>query len=229
MIDRRTALICGTLIALMLAGAMFWFIVPNDWIVQAVQPRASLPSLFIFPACSAFVVGVLYGHGRGERTDSARNEPWRKWGATVSMSYCIVLLLAQALVIITRLDLGIHLELRAIYRALFVAVGIIFLLGVNQLPKLPYFERRVAPGGNLGPVYGPRFMRIQSRLMFVFGIALIAYWLALPPHPGWHPTFYALVATICLFAQAIAWRRHLSRKWNLQQPGSRGPTPGTPG
>ena len=228
MIDRRTALICGALIALMLAGAMLRIIVAHDWMAQPVRSGEPLPSLYIFPACSAFVVGVLYCQLHRVRADIARTQPWRRWGALVSISYCAVLLLAQALIIITSLDPGTHLHLRAIYRAVFVLIGIIGLLAVNQLPKLPYFERRFAPGGDLGPIYGPRFMRTQSRLLFLFMIALIAYWLALPPNAGWHPTLYVLLATVCLFAQAITWRRYLGRKWNHQQAPHREGRPGRP-
>ena len=225
MIDRRTALICGALIALMLAEATLRIVVPNDWMLPAIRTRALPLSLYIFPACSAFVVGVLYCQFHRVRADIAKTQPWRKWGALVSISYCAGLLLAQALVITMSLNPGMHLHLWVINRTLFVLIGIMALLAINQIPKLPYFERRFAPGGDLGPIYGPKYMRTQSGVLFVFMIALIAYWLALPPNAGWHPVLYVLLATVCLFAQAIAWRRHLGHKWNLQEAASRGGAP----
>jgi hypothetical protein len=229
-IDRRTAFICVALIVLMLAGAMWRITVPDDWMLQAIRPSAPLLPLFIFPACSAFVVGVLYCQLLRVRADIAKTGPWRKWGARVSISYCAALLLAQALVIIMSLEPGMHLHLWAVYRALFVLIGLMFLVAVNQMPKLPYFERRFAPGGDLGPIYGPRFMRTQSRLLFVFMTALMAYWLALPwlalsQDARRHSVLYVLLATVCLFAQSIALRRHLCRKWNLEQLASRGVNP----
>jgi hypothetical protein len=224
-IDRRTALICVAFIAFMLAGAMWQIIVPDEWTVQAVRTRAPLLPLFVFPACSAFVVGVFYCQFHRVRGDIATLQPWRKWGAFVTISYCAGLLAAQVLVIIASHNPGMHLHLWVIYRTLFVLIGIMALLAINQIPKLPYFERKFAPGGDLGPIYGPRFMRTQSRILLLFMIALIAYSLALPPNAGWHSALYALLATVCLFAQSIAWRRHLGRKWNLQHAASSGGAP----
>jgi len=51
---------------------------------------------------------------------------------------------------------------------------IVVLLRINQIPKLPWFERRFMLGDELGPVYGPRFMRIMSKTLAVYVIALFA-------------------------------------------------------
>ena len=75
MIDRRTALICVALIALMLAVAMWQIIVLDEWTVQA----APLLTLFVFPTCSAFVVGVLYFQFHRARGDITKLQAWRRW------------------------------------------------------------------------------------------------------------------------------------------------------
>ena len=219
MIDRKTALICAATIAVMLAAAV--------WRITTVQNGAPLQLLllFVFPACSAFVVSVLYCQCYRVKGDVTKVQPWRTWGTFVSISYCLGVLSAQAVVIIMSLDLGIRSYLWAIYRTLFALIGIMALLAINQMPKLPWFERRFSPGGDLGPIYGPRYMRTQSRILFVFMAAAIAYSLTPKPNAEWNSALYILVATVCLFVQSIAWRYHLGRKWNLEQMASRGVGP----
>jgi len=218
-IHRRTVLICVTLIALMLAGAVWRIIMLEDWTVLAAQHRAAAPfwSLFVFPAASAFVVGVLYWSGPRASADVARARGWRTWGASVSISYCALLLLMEAALIVMSVNLGMHLYLWTIYRTLVVLVGIMALVAANQIPKLPYFERRFAPGGNLGPIYGPRYIRTQSRILIVFMVVVIAFILAWTPSMGSRPALFILVAAAFLLVWSITWRRHLGRKWRLEQ------------
>jgi len=73
------------------------------------------------------------------------------------------------------------------------------------------------PGGDLGPIYGPRYMRTQSRILVVFMMAVIAYSLAAPSTMGWRAAPHILLATALLVVWSIAWRRHLGRKWKLEQ------------
>jgi hypothetical protein len=102
---RRTVLICMTLIALVLTGAVWRIIMPDDWKVAA-QHRAALPFLLlVFPAASAFLVGVLYWSPR-ESADVPRVQGWRTWGAVVSISYCTLLLMLQAVLIVITLTLA---------------------------------------------------------------------------------------------------------------------------
>jgi hypothetical protein len=108
-------------------------------------------------------------------------------GAFVSISYCALLLLLQAVLIVMSVNLGMHSPLWAIYRTLGVLVGIMALVAFNQMPKLPYFERRFAPGGDLGSIYGPRYIRTQSRVLIVFMVAWIAFILAWTPSMGSRP------------------------------------------
>jgi hypothetical protein len=188
---------------------------------------ATVPSLIllVFPVSSALVAGVLYW-GRA-RADAAKLEPWRKWGAFLSISCCGGLLLTQLVVIIRSFHVDLPLPLWAIGRALPVMMMIMWLLAINQMPKLPYFERRLRIGGELGPIYGPRFTRAKSRVAALLIIATIAGILAATPGatPGmpWRLLLFIFVATVCLMAWAITWRLHLARKWKREQSAESGP------
>ena len=219
MIDRKTALVCALLIALMLVLAVWQITMLDDWTTFAVQTGASLPSLFlfVFPAASALVVGALYWSGRGARADDAKLQPWRRWGKFLSISYCGGLLLLQGVLVVRSRGVEVlPLDLSAISRTLAVLLSIMSLLAINQMPKLPWLESRFV-AGDLGPIYGPRYMRTQSRALVVFMIAVIAYNLAAPPTMGWRSVPYILLATAVFVAWSIAWRFHLGRKWKLEQ------------
>lgn len=215
MINRKTALRCAALVALMLAIAVWRIATLEHWTI-AVQNGAPVSSLrlLIIPACGAFVVAVLYWRRPG--IDAAKLEPWRKWGAFVSISYVVVCLLLQAGLVLKSLQPDLLLDVSAIGRTAGVVVSILLLLGFNQIPKLPYFERRFAPGGELGPIHGPRYLRIQSWIMLVFSIAMIAFFLA--PGMVWRALF---IATPCIMVWSIAWRLHLGRKWKRERSAER--------
>ena len=220
MIERKTALVCAVLIALMLVAAVGQIAMLDDWTTLAVQKGASLPSLFlfVFPAASALVVGALYWSGRGARANDAKLQPWRRWGKFLSISYCGGLLLLQGVLVVRSRGVDVlPLDLSAISRTLAVLLSIMSLLAINHMPKLPWFDSRFAPGGDLGPIYGPRYMRTQSRALVAFMIAVIAYNLAAPPAMGWRPVPYILLATALFVVWSIAWRFHLGRKWKLEQ------------
>ena len=125
------------------------------------------------------------------------------------------------MLIVGSLGLAIPFDLSAINRGLGLLLAIMCLVAINRIPKLPWFERRIAPGGDLGPIYGPRYMRIQSWVLVVFMIAVIAYSLVAPPVVGWRAAAYVLLAAAIL-VWSIAWRVHLGRKWKLEQSASRG-------
>ena len=218
MIDRTTALASAALIALMLVAAVWRIVMLDDWTTLAVQYEATLPSLllFLFPACSALVVGALYIDGRGARADDVKVQLWRKWARSLSISYCGGLLLLQGVLVVRSLALDVPLDLSAIARALGVVLAIMCLLAINQMPKLPWLEQRFAPGGDLGPIYGPRYMRAVSRIVVVFQLAVIAYSVAMPPM-SWRSAPYILVATALIVAWSIAWRYRLGRKWKDEQ------------
>lgn len=223
MIDRKTAFACAALIALMLVAAVWRIITLDGWTILGVQnetPQSSL-LLLVFPAASALVLGALYWDGRGERADDAKVQPWRKWGKFLSIGYCGGMLLLQGVLIVRNLGFDTPLDLSAIARSLGLVLAIMSLLAINQMPKLPWFERRFAPGGDLGPIYGPRYMRTQSRILVVFMIAVIACSFAVTPTMGWRSAPYILLATALLVVWSIAWRRHLGRKWKLEQRAAR--------
>ena len=223
MIDRKTALTCAALIALMVAMAGWRIMTLGDSTTFEVPNRGSLPALLLFgfSAASAVVVGALYWSGLRARAESAKLQPWYKWGRFIAISYCVGMLLLQGIVVVLSLGLRLPLNLWAAYRALGVMMAIMALLMINQMPKLPYFERSASPGGDLGPIYGPRFVRTVSRVLVVFMIAVIATSLAASPSMGWPSTLSILLATAFIMVWSIAWRRHLGRKWSLEQSGER--------
>jgi hypothetical protein len=227
MIDRKTALICAVLIALMLVLAVWRIIIPDDWTMQAVQDRLPvLPLLlFIFPASSALVVGSLYWANRRARADFARVQPWYRWGRLLSVAYCCGLLLLQGVLVAQSLGLQALLPLSAIGRTLGVLLAIMSLLAVNQMPKLPYFERSSSPGGDLGPIYGPRYIRTVSRIVVMFLIAVFAFRFAAAPALGWRAALIIFLAATLLVVWSVVWRRHLGRKWSLEQTTAHGGRP----
>jgi hypothetical protein len=221
MIDRKTALLCAPVIALMFVMAVWRIVTLEQW-TFAGQNGAKIPSLFllIFPACSAFFAGALYRSGLRARADAAKLEAWRKWGAFFSISYCGGLLSTQVLLIIRSLNVDLP---PTVGRTVGVTMLIMCLLAINQMPKLPYVERKLIVGWELGPIYGPRYIRTVARVAALFMMATIAYVLALTPAiAAWHPTLFLFLAAACLMAWVIAWRVHLARKWKRQQSAERG-------
>jgi hypothetical protein len=218
-IDRKTTLASAALIALMLAAAAWRINMPDDWTSLPVENETPVPPLlfFFFPACSALVVGALYWDSPGARVDDAKIGHWRKWAKSLAIGYCGGLLLLQGIVIIRSLGLDTALDLSAAGRALGVLMAIMCLLAINQMPKLPWFERRFAPGGDLGPIYGPRYMRTQSRIVVVFMIVVMAYSLAAPPPVAWRSAPYILLAAALLVVWSIIWRIQLGRSWKVEQ------------
>jgi hypothetical protein len=164
------------------------------------------------------VVGALYWSGRGATANDAKLQPWRKWGKFLSISYCGGLLLLQGVLVVRSRGVDVlPLDLSAVSRTLAVLMSIMSLLAINQMPKLPWFDSRFTLGGDLGPIYGPRYLRTQSRALVAFMIVVIAYNLAAPPTMGWRAVPYILLATALFVVWSIAWRFHLGRKWKLEQ------------
>jgi hypothetical protein len=224
MIGRKTALVCAALVAVMVAAALWRILALADWTTLAVHNGATLPSLllFFFPACSALVAGGLFWNGTRGRADAAKLQAWRQWGEPLAIAYCGGMLLLQGVLIVASLDLHRPWHLSQLARGLGLVMAIIALLAVNRMPKLPYFERAFGSGVELGPIYGPRYVRIVSRILVAFMIAVIAYSLAAAPGTAWPATLMILLATACLMIWSIAWRRQLGRKWSLEQMAQRG-------
>jgi hypothetical protein len=223
-IDRKTALASAALIALMLVAAAWRIITLEDWTTFAVQNEGPLPSLLLvlFPACSALVVAALYWESRQSEPAEAKLQPWRTWGKSLSIGYCGGLLFLQCLLIVRSLGLDMPFDLSAIGRAGGILLAIMCLLAINRMPKLPWFERRFSPGGELGPIYGPRYMRIQSRILVVFMIAAMVYSLAAPPAMAWRSAAYILLAAALVVIWSVIWRMQLGRKWKLERRAAHG-------
>jgi hypothetical protein len=208
----------------MLMAAVWRIVMLDDWTTLTVRGEAPLPSLLLFfpAACSVLVVGSLYVGGRAARADDMKVQPWRKWARSLSISYCGGLLLLQGVLIVRSLgvDLDMPLDLSLIGRAAGVSLALMCLLAINQMPKLPWFERKFEPGGDLGPIYGPRYVRVVSRILVVFMIAVIAFSLAAPPAMTWRSASYVLLATAFLVIWSVAWRLHLGRKSKAERRGT---------
>jgi hypothetical protein len=227
MIDRKTALLCAALITLMLAAAAWRIITLEDWTTLAIEGRGAVVSLLllVYPVCSALVVGNLYWNGLRANADVTRLRPWYRWGKFLGISYCSGMLLLEGVLVVLSNGLAMPWYLWAIYRTFGALMAIMSLLAINQMPKLPYFELRLSPGGDLGPIYGPRYIRATSRILVVFMIAAIACSLGAVPGNGWHFALFVLLAAAIFVAWSIVWRRHLGHKWHLEQLAERGAKP----
>jgi len=223
-IDRKTTLASAALIALMLVAAAWRIYMLNDATSLPIENETPLPPLllFFFPACRALVVGALYWESLGARADDTKIRPFRKWAKSLAIRYCGGMVLLEGVVIVRSLSIDTAFDLSVACRSLGVLLAIMCLLAINQMPKLPWFERRVAPGGDLGPIYGPRHMRTQSKIKVVFMIAVISYSLAAPQPLAWHSTPYILLAAALLVCWSIIWRIQLGRKWKLERRAVRG-------
>lgn len=227
MIDRTTAWRCAALIALMLALAVWRVTTLDGAALPGLQAGTTAPAwlMLVFPAASALVVGSLYWTGHRAAIDEAKAQPWRRWGASLALPYCIGLLLMQGLLMVHSLGLDIPLDLAALARAGGLVMALLALLAINRMPKLPWIETAFKVGGQLGPVYGPQYMRLQSRAVVLFMIAVIAWSVAVPPASAARSAVYVLLASAALVAWSIALRLHLHRKWKLDQQAGRGPAP----
>jgi hypothetical protein len=224
MIDRRTALLCTVLIALMLAAAVWRIAMLDDWSTFAIQYgrsathlRVSWLLLFLFPAASALMLGSLSWRVRTAGVDAAKIRPWRQWAAFLLIPYCLGMLSLQGLLVVKSLGADAPFDVSAIGRIVAIVMVAIALAAINQMPKLPWLERRFAPGGRLGPIYGPRYVRTMSKMGILFLVTAIAWKLAMTPIMGWRSSIYVAVAAALVLAWSIAWRWHLGRKWRLEQ------------
>jgi hypothetical protein len=65
-------------------------------------------------------------------------------------------------------------------------------------------------------------MRAISRILALFMIAAIVYFLAATPGMAWRSTLFFFLAAALFMVCSIAWRLHLGRKWKRQQLAARG-------
>jgi hypothetical protein len=149
MIDRKTALVSTSLIALMLVAAVVRIVVLDDWPRQANLDEAlRLWQFFTFPFIAAMLVVSLYANGRRAIAVEAKVQPWYEWGRFLSIGVCLCLLAMQGLLVAISLGLQVPvLALVAAGSAILAAEVIIVMQAINQVPKLPWFERRFFPAG----------------------------------------------------------------------------------
>ena len=210
MIDRKATLVCAVLVVLMLVAAVGHLLTQPDW------PTVPALVLFAFPAASALVVAALYWSGRGA-PDETKIEPWRRWGTSLAIVYCVGMFLMQSLATVRSLGFDLPVDLTALARAGGLVLSLVSLLAINKMPKLPWFERVAGPGGELGPIYGPRYVRMVSRVLVVFMIAVITWSQSVTQPTPWQSAGYILAATALLVVWSLVTRRHFSRKWQLEQ------------
>jgi hypothetical protein len=79
----------------------------------------------------------------------------------------------QAVLIVGSLGVDIPLDLSAIARSLGLLLAIMSS-SRSTGSEASMVRRQVRPGGDLGPIYGPRYMRTQSKILVVFMVAVIA-------------------------------------------------------
>lgn len=93
MIDRKTALICASLVALMFAAAFWRITSPEEWPAQMAWARTLPPSvvLFMFPAFGALLTGTLYWKSFRPSADDPRFVPWQRWGKRFAINICAAL------------------------------------------------------------------------------------------------------------------------------------------
>lgn len=219
MIDRKAALVSSVLVVLMLLGAVARIILVHYSPVAANLQTSLLWQILLLPLCPALLVVTLYANGRRAIAAGAKVEPSYAWGRRLSIGVCAGTLLIQSQLIILSLDF--HPELiSSLGYAFVLALSLLVLLAINQSPKLPWLEprpswfyRKFFRAGELGPIYGPRFMRANAKIWLLCLIVVIPCAFALPKHLP----LYILLA----FGSALLWtmalRHRYSRRWALER------------
>jgi hypothetical protein len=211
MIDRKVALVCATLIALMLAAAVARIIFIHGSPIPANQETALLWQMFLLPFSAAMLAVSLYSNGR--RAIDAKVQPQYEWGTCLSIGICACLLLIQGLLIPASLDLLTAALVWTLGLAILIPMAILVFQAINHMPKLLWFERRFFPARELGPIYGPRYVRANARIWIVCFVAAMACVFALPKQ-AWP---YIPLALPLVLAGSMVLGLHYRRKWELEQ------------
>jgi hypothetical protein len=103
----------------------------------------------------------------------------------------------------------------AVSSVVVLASTAIILTHLDQIPKLPWVEG--GPwGGDIGPIYGPRYKRLNAKIGVAHYLAVIASFFALPMQ-AWP---YIPLTLPLLPVWGMVLRRHYKRKWQLEQSAS---------
>ena len=215
MIDRKTALTCAVLIALMLVAVVARIIFLPDRPI----PASLLWALLLLPINPVILVADQYATGR-RATAGAQVQPSYDSGKFLAIGVCACVLLIQGLQILQSLG---HETPVWVGHSITIVTWAIVLLTIDQSAKLPWFERRGQRGGELGPIYGPRYMRANARIWLGCAIAVMAGFSALPGQAAPYIALALLFPLVC----STALRRHYRGKWKLEQSTTSGMNPCT--
>jgi hypothetical protein len=221
MINRKTALVCAALIALMLVAAVARIVLFGDWPILANQKAPLLGQMFLLPFIAAMMPVSLYGNGRRAIAIEAKVQPWYDWGTCLSIGICACTLLIQGLLILASLDLLTAALVWTLGLAILVPMAILVFQAINHMPKLPWFERGLFPAGELGPIYGPRYVRAHARIWIACFVAAMACFFALPRH-AW--PYIPLAFPLVLVGSKVL-GLHYIRKRKLEQSKASGGKP----
>jgi hypothetical protein len=191
MIDRKTALVCAALIALMLAAAVTRIMILDDWPRQASLSEAlRIWQFFALPFIAAMLVMSRNANGRQATAVEARIEPCCHWGEFLSIDVCLCVLLMQGLQIAT--SLGPHVPLFAVVAAGATIVAAEAMNPISEACMTPDRRPRlVVPRKNwINPFYGLDHFLIAFTLLCMSGALLACHFDVLglfPRHPQfWH-------------------------------------------
>jgi hypothetical protein len=215
MIDRKVALESAVLVALMLLAAVARIIFVHDSSIPANQEAALLWQTFLLPINPALLVVTLYANGRRAIAAGAGAEvqPSYDWGKRLSIGCCAGTLLIQGQLILQSFGLQVPEFAVMVGYATAVAMSILVLMTINHTPKLPWLEGGSLPGGKLGPIYGPRFIRANAKIWLLCFIIVMPCVLGLP-RQAW---LYILLAFASAFVWTTALRVHYGRRSKLGQ------------
>jgi hypothetical protein len=212
MIDCKTALTCAVLIALMLVAVVARIIFLPDRPI----PASLLWALFLLPINPVLLVAGLYATGR-RATAGAQVQPSHDSGKFFAIGGCACVLLIQGLQILQSLSLETPVW---VGHSITIVNWAIVLLTIDQSAKLPWFERR-GRRGELGPIYGPRYMRANVRIWLGCAVAVMAGFSALPGQAASYIALALLFPLVC----STALRHHYRGKWKLEQSTTSGMNP----
>ncbi|WP_284424113.1 hypothetical protein [Bradyrhizobium sp. SSBR45G] len=207
------------MVALMVLAAVVRVAFIHGAVLVARQETPLLWQICLLPIIAALLVLSLYANGRHPPVSAgAKAQPSYELGQRLSIGCCLSLLLIQGLLILTSLDLPLTpwLGLPLVHwigLAVVIAMVALVLQALDQTPKLPWFDRKLYPAGELGPIYGPRYMRARAKIWLLCLVILLPCIYA-GPRLAW-------LSVLIAFAIAFVWdmtlQVHYGRRWKIEQ------------
>ena len=187
MINRTALLISAALLFAMLAATMARLMLLPDWthfpyFGPGGIPVSPMNSLFllIVPSCVLFVGGSLALRKWLTKASLEATRSWTKWGSLLLIVYSMICTALQLFILARSLGIGLALNPTDLGRAGIVVLACLLIVVANHMPKLPWLELRIK-SLNLDPARGAQFMRFNSWMIVLMGIALIIIACAMPP------------------------------------------------